>query len=98
MSETRRRYSREFKLEAVRRVRESDRPTTEIAEELGLSAEILYRWKREVETDPDQSFPGNGRLADHDKELEELRRENARLQTENTFLKRVSAYFAKGQK
>ena len=98
MAEKRRRYSREFKLEALRQIRESGRSAREIADELGVCAETLYRWRHEFESDPVQSFPGNGKQKDRDKEVEELRRENARLQTENAFLKKVSAYFAKGQK
>ncbi len=93
----RRKFSREFKIEAVRMVLNGDRSTSEIARELGLSSEMLRRWKKEFSEDPTQSFPGHGNLKDGEKELEELRRENARLRTENAFLKKVSGYFARGQ-
>jgi transposase len=93
----RRRFTREFKVEAVRMVLAGDRPTTEVARELGLNTETLYRWKKEFRDDPTASFPGNGSVKERDEELAQLRRENARLRTENAFLKKVSAYFAKDQ-
>ena len=95
MRRPRRRYTREFKVEALRQVRDSGRPRSEVARELGLNPETLYRWSREFRQDPSQSFPGNGQLKDRDKEVEQLRRTIARLQAENAFLKKASAYFAK---
>ena len=98
MGAKRRRYTREFKLEALRLAQQPGATTTAVAEELGVNPESLYRWKRELKDDPKQSFPGQGSLKPRDKELEKLRGENARLKSENTFLKKVSAYFAKDKK
>ena len=98
MGRSRRRFTREFKLEALRQVMESRRPQAEVARELGLNPETLYRWSREVRQDAAQAFPGNGNLKDSDKEVEQLRRDNARLRAENAFLQKVSAYFAKDPK
>ncbi len=95
MGSKRRRYSREFKLEALREILEEGRSARQVAKDLGIAAETLYRWKNEYLTDPTQSFPGNGNLKDRDKELEQLKRENARLAAENKFLKKVSAHFAR---
>ena len=94
----RRRFTREVKLEAVRRVIEEGRTQKSVADELGMNPNVLGRWVKEFRADPKQSFPGNGNLKERDKELEELRRENARLKGELSFLKKVSAYFAKGQR
>jgi transposase len=94
----RRRYPREFKLEALRQVLEEGRTQREVAQELGISQETLHRWKVEHEADPEQSFPGNGNRKERDRELDELRRKVSRLETESAFLKKVSAYFARGQK
>ena len=93
--EKRRRFSREFKLEAVRMVLESGRKQVDIARELGINPEVLYRWTREHRLDPKQSFPGNGTLKERDRQVEQLQRENSRLKAELAFLKKVSAYFAK---
>ena len=95
---TRRRFTREFKLEAVRQMVEEGRLHKQVAEELGVNVNVLGRWVRQLRADPEQSFPGNGKLKARDKEVEELRRENARLKGELSFLKKVSAYFAKGQR
>lgn len=95
MGKKRRRFDREFKVEAVRAALRGDRPQNEVARDLGINEQTLYRWVREFRNDASQSFPGNGRLKDRDRELEQLRREVQRLETENAFLKKVSAYFAK---
>lgn len=94
----RRRFSREFKIEAVRQVVNEGRTRRDVAKELGLNESLLGRWVKQISADPEQAFPGQGNLKARDKELEELRRENARLKGELSFLKKVSAYFAKGQR
>jgi transposase len=94
----RRRFSREFKLEAIRRALESGRPRVELARELGIHPEMLYRWVRDHRADPKQAFPGAGNLKERDREVEQLRREVERLKAELAFLKKVSAYFAKDRR
>ena len=91
----RRRFNREYKLEAVRMALGGGKPQKEVAHDLGINPETLYRWVHEFRTDPGQSFPGNGQLKARDQEVEQLRRQVSRLQAENAFLKKVSAYFAK---
>jgi len=95
---TRRRFTREFKLEAVRQVIREGRTQKQVAEELGLNATLLGRWIKQHRVDPSQSFPGNGNLKARDKEVEDLRRQVARLKGELSFLKKVSGYFAKNQR
>ncbi len=94
---TRRRFTREFKLEAVRQVIGEGRTQKQVADELGVNANLLGRWIKQLRTDPAQAFPGQGNLKERDKEVEDLRRENARLKGELSFLKKVSGYFAKNQ-
>ncbi len=94
----RRRFTREFKLEAVRQVVGEGRSQKAVAEELGINANLLGRWVKQLRFDPEQAFPGHGKLKERDKELEDLRRENARLKGELSFLKKVSGYFAKNQR
>ena len=91
----RRRFTRDFKLEAVRQVISESRPQKKVASELGLNPNMLGRWVRQFRVDSEQSFPGNGSLKARDKEVDELRRENTRLKGELSFLKKVSAYFVK---
>jgi len=94
----RRRFDRQYKLEAVRLALASGKQQIEVARDLGINPETLYRWVREFRGDPQQSFPGNGQLKSRDQEVEQLRRQVTRLQAENAFLKKVSAYFVKSPK
>ena len=95
MGKQRRRFTREYKVEAVRLALSGAKPQKEVAKDLNLNPETLYRWVAEFRKDSEQSFPGNGQVKDRDREVEQLRREVARLQAENAFLKKVSAYFVK---
>ncbi len=91
----RKRYSREFKLEAVRLANESGKPATEIARELDVSVHQLYRWRDEVQEKADDAFPGHGQQVGQEAELARLRREVARLKEERDILKKAAAYFAR---
>jgi len=94
MKGSRRRFSREFKIEAVRQVVETDRPVAQVARELDISASVLRRWKQQFEEDRSEAFPGNGRMKAEDDELRRLRREVVRLRQERDFLKKTAAFFA----
>jgi transposase len=87
------RYSREFKLEAVKLVQEG-KTAAAVARDLGISAELLRRWKRDVEAGGDKAFPGSGRPKPENEELVALRREVKRLREDRDFLKNAAAYFA----
>lgn len=95
---TRRRFTKDFKMEAVRQVVREGRTRRDVANELGINANLLGRWVKQLSADPEEAFPGNGKLKARDKEIEELRRENARLKVELSFLKKVSGYFARNQR
>ena len=90
----RKRYSREFKLEAVRMANESGKPVTEVARELDISVHHLYRWRNEAADQGEKVFPGHGKTNSQD-ELTRLRRENARLREERDILKKSLIFFAK---
>ena len=95
MSETRRKYSREFKVEAVRLVTEGGQGVAETARELGINANLLGRWKRQLAEDGEQAFPGKGRLKPLEEEVRRLQGEVKRLRQERDFLKKATAYFAR---
>lgn len=92
-------HSKEFKLEAIRMMDEQSRPIAEIARELGIKREILYRWRDDHRKKGDGAFRGSGRpkLEEQD-ELVRLRRENAALKEERDILKKAAAYFARDLK
>ena len=95
MGRTRRAFTQEFKREAVKLVTESGHPTAQVARDLGLTPNLLRRWKQEVAGDPVAAFPGKGRRKPHEEELARLKRDLARVTQERDFLKSVAAYFAR---
>ena len=89
-------YTREFKQEAVRLMTVSDKPSAEIARELGIRRNQLYKWKEELDTKGDQAFGGSGRVKKEDRsEVSKLQQENAKLREEVEILKKAAAYFAR---
>ena len=85
-------YSREFKQEAVRLVRESDQSLAAVARDLGIDENSLRKWKRAEESHGERAFPGKGR--NHDEELAKLQREVALLRQERDILKKAVGFFA----
>ncbi len=88
-------YTKEFKLEAVRLLKTANRPAAEVARELGIKRNQLYKWKEALEAKGEAAFPGSGKHTETSKELARLRRENARLKEEMEILKKAAIYFAK---
>ena len=97
--EERRGFSREFKIEAVRAADAGDKPITQVARELGIRPDQIYRWRRQLEARAGAPvtdvFPGNGKLSSEDEEIRRLRREVAQLREERDILKKATAFFAK---
>jgi transposase len=79
---TRRRYTREFKVEAVRLAVERRVTVTQAARELNLHANVLRSWVRAYRADPKHAFPGVGQQAPEAAEVTQLRREVARIKME----------------
>lgn len=92
---TQQRFTKDFKLEAVRLWKSSGRPAATVARELGLRRNHLYKWQFEVETHGEAAFPGKGGRAHSTDELTRLRRENARLREERDTLEKAAMHFAK---
>ena len=90
----RRKHSREFKVEAVRLVRERGVTVAQAARDLGLNQTLLRRWVQQFVADPTQAFPGQGQQKPEDVEITRLKREVARLKMERDILKKAAAYFA----
>ena len=91
-------HSREFKLQAVKRILEDGHPQTQVAADLGISANTLSSWKKAYLKEAEEAFPGHGRQTPEQAELTRLRREVARLKRENDILKKATAYFARESK
>lgn len=95
MGKKRRRFSKEFKLEAVALVTERGISVAQAARDLGISENVLGRWKREFLDSPSEAFPGKGRLKSQDEELARLRRENEILRQERDILKKAVGIFSR---
>jgi transposase len=92
----RKRYSAEFKREALKRANEEGVTDVLVAEELGINARQLRRWREAARRDGAKAFPGQGNA--HDKELMLLKRKLAKVEQERDFLKDAAAYFARESK
>ena len=94
---TRRSFSREFKVEAVRLVRERGVSVAQAARDLDVHENLLRKWVKDFVADPRQAFPGHGVMKPEQAEIERLRREVQKLKAERDILKKAAAYFAKDQ-
>jgi transposase len=98
MERTRRSFSREFKVEAVRMVSEAGRRLAEVARDLELDPKLIRRWrealKQEQEQEGTEAFPGKGHLQPEPEEVRRLQREIARLREEGEILKKALAIFS----
>ena len=93
MSKNRKKYDEDFKKRAVRMSYSSERPVTAVVESLGVTTNMIYRWRKKYTPDGDKT-----QLAQQQDELSQLRRRIADLEEENYILKKASAFFAKNQK
>ena len=91
---TRRQFTDAFKSEAVRLTRESGRPVAQVARELGISDNVLYRWRSEQQQVESQGRTRQAVRAEQE-ELTRLKREHEMLRKERDFLTRAAACFAR---
>ena len=90
----RRRFTPEFKRQAVQLLNAGQRPAAEIARELGIPRNRLYKWQKDVAAHGG-AFPGSGRQAEPAAELIRLKHELARVTEERDILKKAARYFAR---
>jgi len=89
----RKKYSREFKLEALRQT-DMGKSVAEVARQLEIPTHQLYKWRSELDRKQTEAFPGSGHETPN-AELETLRRENKRLRMERDILKKSLGFFAR---
>jgi transposase len=94
MKQTRRKYTQEFKLEAIELVSHDDVSVAQVERDLGLSQGMLHQWIRKYREEGEQAFRGHGRLKSEEETLRQLRRENELLRQERDILKKALVYFA----
>jgi transposase len=95
MAEKRRKYTREFKIEAVRLIETSGKSGQEIEDDLGINKGQVYRWRRQLaeENSSIRAFPGTGNM--RDEELVRLKRELAIVREERDILRKAVAIFSR---
>jgi len=96
MSHFRRKYSEEYKREAVALALQPDASIAEVARGLGINSGNLHRWIKEFEAPDKKAFTGHGNP--RDEEVAKLKRELAQVKKERDFLREAAAYFAKQPK
>ena len=90
------RYHREFKLEAVRLLELGQKPAAQLALELGVRRNLLYRWQKDLQGKAGAAFPGQGRKPrGQQSELARLKAELRKVSEERDILKKAAAYFAR---
>src|SRR5450631_26216 len=91
----RRQFTREFKLEAVRLIKQRGVSYAQASKDLGVHPTQLRNWVKQLADDPQHAFPGQGQMKPEQLEIAQLKREVARLKAERDILKKAAAYFAK---
>jgi transposase len=91
----RRKFTREFKLEAVRLIKERGVSYARASEDLEVHPTQLREWVKKFLEDPQQALPGHGQQKPEQQEITQLKREVAKLKAERDILKKAAAYFAK---
>jgi transposase len=98
MVSKRTRYTREFKIETVHLLTGSDHPVTEVAKDLEIHPNTLYKWIHQYGENPQEAFPGKGKQTSEAEELSRLKRENQRLRMERDILKKAMVIFSNDPK
>jgi len=93
----RKRFSKEFKEEAIRLLETTDKSAAELARELGVRRNQLYKWKEQVAKKGEAAFPGHGGRPrkENEDEIARLKHELKRVKEERDILKKAAAYFAR---
>jgi len=100
MSVQRRKYDSDFKRNAVRLTEEPGRTVIEVADNLGISKDLLYKWRREMHLREGLAFPGHGReaLTEQEKRIKELEKKLKDAEMERDILKKAMAIFSRAPK
>ena len=92
---SRRKYTKEFKLEAIQLTESRGSNASEVARNPGVKPNMLSRWIREHKSDNQHAFPGLGNLKEPDEEIRQLRKQLADAEEERDILKKALAIFSK---
>ena len=88
-------YTREFKIRAVQLMKESSKPIRKLADELGVSENNLYTWRKQLREKADNAFSNQPRFDEKELEIRRLKARVSELEEEREILKKAAAFFAK---
>lgn len=97
MSAKRKKYSKQFKLDAIAMYENGDKSMAQVERELGITEGALGKWRSELREAKSEAeaFPGNGNLPETEARIRQLERENAQLRQEKEILKKVLGIYSK---
>jgi len=95
MAVDRRKYDKEFKINAVKLAETSEKTQHELELDLGVGIGNISHWKKEFKDEAEKAFPGHGNIKEKDRELIMLKRENEILRQERDILKKALGIFSK---
>jgi len=97
MSVKRKKYSKQFKLDAIQKYENGEKSLAEVERELMITSGLLGKWREELmqAKDEKETFPGKGNLPDSEARIRQLERENAQLRQEKEILKKVLGIYSK---
>lgn len=95
MRTPRKRYTKEFKLEAIKLAERGGKPMAQIEQELGITNGLLGKWREKYKESGSEAFPGEGNLKPTEERIRDLERENMRLRQEREILKKVLGIFSR---
>jgi transposase len=100
MSVKRKKYSKQFKLDAIQMYENGEKSMALVERELGITDGLLAKWRDDLQRvkDPASVFPGNGNLPEQEARIWQLERENAQLRQEKEILKKVLGIYSKDTK
>ena len=100
MSVKRKKYSKQFKLDAIQMYQNGEKSMYQVERELGITSGLLGKWREELQQakSPADAFPGNGNLPEQEARIRQLERENAQLRQEKEILKKVLEIYSKDAK
>jgi transposase len=96
MSVKRKRYSKQFKLDAIQMYEKGEKSMAQVERELGITDGLLAKWRTELmqAQGVTNAFPGNGNLPEQEARIRQLERENAQLRQEKEILKKVLGIYS----
>jgi transposase-like protein len=98
--QNKRKYDSDFKRNAVLLSEEPGRTVPEVAENLGINSDLIYRWRRQMHENGELAFPGHGKMAltQDQKRIRELEKKLKDTEIERDILKKAMAIFSRAPK